>query len=297
MSDLWHKSNDEYLGAALAWLRLRLERAASQCEPLSLSRSAETAHPKRRRLRWHQENAQPKSSVRLLPPANISVEQIEQAAAVMMATAEKPQPPPALLILARRFGLSEFERDVLLLCAAIELDSGVASLCAHAQGETTRCYPTFALALTLFDEPAWDVLSPERPLRYWRMIEINQPGAQPLTSSALRADEWIVNYIKGLSYPDDRLTPLLTQLGAGEASEKLPPSQQVVVETIVENLRQSVPAQDFPIVQLIGTDSLAKRLIACHAAAALGLHIYRLPARLLPTQAADLETRSEEHTS
>jgi len=29
---------------------------------------------------------------------------------------------PALLLLAQNFGLSDFERDVLLLCAAVELD-------------------------------------------------------------------------------------------------------------------------------------------------------------------------------
>ena len=52
-------------------------------------------------------------------------------------------------------------------------------------------------------------LSPERPLRYWRLIEINQPGAQPLVSAALRADERVVNYVKGLNYLDDRLMPLL----------------------------------------------------------------------------------------
>ena len=76
----------------------------------------------------------------------------------------------------------------MLLCAAIELDTRIAGLCARAQQDPNRTYPTFALVLALFDEPAWDVLSPERPLRYWRLIEINQPGAQPLTTSPLRAD-------------------------------------------------------------------------------------------------------------
>ncbi len=69
---------------------------------------------------------------------------------------------------------------MLLLCAAMEFDTRTAWLCARAQRDATKPYPTFALALALFDDPAWDVLSPERPLRYWRLIEINQPGAQPL---------------------------------------------------------------------------------------------------------------------
>lgn len=34
-------------------------------------------------------------------------------------------------------------------------------------GMGKRPYPTFALALARFDDLAWEVLSPERPLRYW----------------------------------------------------------------------------------------------------------------------------------
>jgi len=289
----WQQGNNEYLEAALAWLRLRLERAASRNDPVFLPATKPArAMPPKRRLRWHQETAQPGSTVLQLPPANISEKQIKEAADLVTAIEARVQPPSALTNLTRRFGLSEFERNVLLLCAAIELDPRVSGLCALAQGDAARCYPTFALALSLFDEPAWDVLSPERPLRFWRMIEINQPGAQPLTTSALRADEWVVNYLKGLRYLDDRLTPLLTRLGAAEGNEKLPPSQHLVVDQIVEKLHQFIPTQNFPVVQLIGPDSLTKRLVAAHAAAALGLHLYRLPARLLPVQAADLETLS-----
>ena len=286
----WQKGNNDYLGAALAWLRLRLERVASQSGTVSPApnRTTGISQPKRW-LRWGYELRQTEPSVRLLPPANITEHEIERAAIRMLAAETQLQPPPALTSLASRFGLSEFEQNILLLCAAIEIDSRMAGLCALAQGDATRCYPTFALAMTLFDDPAWDVLSPERPLRYWRMIEINQPGAQPLTTSALRADEWVVNYLKGLRYLDDRLTPLLSRLGAAEGNEKLPPSQHLVVYSIVENLRVFIPTQNFPVVQLIGADSLTKRLVAAHTATALGLHLYRLPGRLLPTQAAELE--------
>jgi len=273
----WSQVNDKYLEAALTWLRLRLDAGArlELLSPGAASTDQERKSPPRRQ-----------SDEQVLPP--VTAEQIKSAADAM-ATAANIQPPPALIILAQRFGLSNFERDVLLLCAAIELDSRVATLCGVAQGDGNSTYPTFALAMTLFDGAAWDVLSPERPLRHWRMVEINQPGAQPLTTSALRADEWIVNYLKGLSYIDDRLTPLLVRMDS-VAHEKLPPSQASVVEMIGDRLRSAIAIQQFPIIQLTGIDSSAKRLIASHAAAALGLHVYRLPARLLPAQAGDLET-------
>jgi hypothetical protein len=142
--------------------------------------------------------------------------------------------------------------------------------------------------MSLFDAPAWDALSPERPLRYWRLIEIHQPGAQPLITSALRADERIVSYLKGLNYLDDRLAPLLAPLEAAGELE-LPPSQRAAAETIVRGLRSAAATERLPIIQLIGPDAPSKQLVACQAAAALGLHLYRLPSELLPGQTGELE--------
>jgi ATP-dependent 26S proteasome regulatory subunit len=211
-------------------------------------------------------------------------------AAEAMALAETTSSPPALMILSQRMGLSPFEQQVLLLCVAIELDTSIASLCARAQEDSHRPYPTFALALTLFEEPAWDLLSPERPLRYWRLIEINQPGAQPLTTSALRADERIVNFIKGLNYLDDRLSPLLMPLEIAVGQDKLPPSQQSSVENIISHLQQPTARYNPPIIQLLGSDAASKQLVASHCAQTLGLHLYRLPIQLLPGNIAELET-------
>ncbi|MFB8790729.1 MAG: AAA family ATPase [Potamolinea sp.] len=247
-------NNEKYLSAALTWLRLRLERLCSDDVALS-----------------------------------VTDEKITQAAQAMIES-EALEAPPALVILSQRLGLSRFEQQVLLLCAVMELDTQIASLCASAQGQPHRRYPTFALALTLFDEPAWDILSPERPLRYWRLIEINQPSTEPLTTSPIRADERIVNYIKGLNYLDDRLAPLLSPLDVAECPAELPPSQKTAVETILRRLEQSTNLQNTPVIQLLGVDSASKQFVARHTAATFGLHLYRLAVELLPSQSADLET-------
>jgi ATPase family associated with various cellular activities (AAA) len=272
----WQRGNDEYLGAALAWLHLRLERLAPSGRP------ERTAPPG------------PRSSSAPPPAVRKSVAERQiAAAAAAMASAERADPLPALVLLGQRLGLSRFEREVLLLCAAMELATRTAVLCARAQDDPSRPHPTFALALALFDEPAWDVLSPEGPLRRWRLIEINQPGAQPLTTSPLRADERIVNYLKGLNYLDDRLATLLQPLALPaeeEAAAELPSSQQAAVDAILRRLRQSAPGPRLPVVQLVGADPASKQNIASHTAAALGLRLYRLPAELLPVQAGELET-------
>src|SRR5215213_1104060 len=297
MNDLgeWQQGNERFLSAALAWLRLRLERAAhagAQAPSLGPAAAPTTDAPAQRRrlFRRNSDPAAPKPEVLMLPPARVTEEQVADALKAMEEAASEMSTPPALVLLAQRFGLSRFERDLLLLCAATELDTRTGPLCDLAQGSWGRAHPTFALAMTLFEEPAWDVLSPERPLRYWRMIEITQQGASPLTTSPLSADEWVVNYLKGLNYIDDRLSPLLIPLEVPAGGMELPPSQREQVEQVVRSVGGASSSDRLPVVQLLGPDSPSKRLVAWHAAAALGLNLYRMPVRLLPAQAVELET-------
>jgi winged helix domain-containing protein/ATPase family protein associated with various cellular activities (AAA) len=295
----WQKDNEQYLSAALAWLRLQLERCAGVGFSLPVQQQPtveKVPEPPKRRLlmRRQADKAPPTASapVRFLPPAaNVTEEQIAQAAALMTQAESAMEPPPALVILGDRFGLSPFERNVLLLCAAMEFDTRIPSLCAQAQDDAARRYPTFALALALFPESAtWDSLSPERSLRHYRLVEIYQPGAQPLITSALGVDEWVVNYIKGSNYLDDRLAHFLVPLEVAEAESGLPPSHKMVVEAIAHGLELAPQTERLPVIQLLGVDGPSKRLVAWHTAAALGLHLYRMPAALLPQQAAELET-------
>ena len=193
---------------------------------------------------------------------------------------------PALVLLAQRLGLSDFERDVLLLCICMELDTRMPTLCAQAQHDPGKPWPTFALAFAVLDRPSWDALSPERPLRYWRLLDIHQPGPQPLSGAALSADERVVNFVKGMNYLDDRLTPLLTVLSAAA----LPPSQQAVADRILESLRHVPMGEPLPAVQLIGTDSISKQAVAFAVASAFGAQAYKLSAELLPSAITEQET-------
>ncbi|MEM6353487.1 MAG: ATP-binding protein, partial [Cyanobacteria bacterium P01_D01_bin.14] len=253
MTDLarWQDHNETYLSEALAWLRQRLSDLIQASG-----------------------GGKPEGVPGYLPEWNSD----EETAAL---------PPPALVLLSQRFGLSPFEQDVLFLCAAMELDTRIAGLCAQAQNNPNTPYPTFALAFALFDKPAWEVLSPERPLRYWRLLEITQPGAQPLTASSLRADERIVNYIKGLNYLDDRLSTLLIPLETA-APQQLAPSQLASVQSALQQLQMMPPSQP-PLFHLIGPDPLSKQAIAQELARQLGLSLYRLPVSLLPTPIGELE--------
>jgi hypothetical protein len=267
----WEERNGKYLSASLRWLRLLLAHqieAAEQTPDVNALSS---------------DNA---------PRTALADDDSVRVVAEIADLASSMEPPPALTILAQRFGLSRFEEEVLLLCAAMELDTRIAPLCARAQGDSSRTYPTFALALTIFTDGAWDALSPDRPLRYWRLIEINQPPGQPLTTSALRADERIVNYLKGLNVLDERLSPMLDAFEEVNPFAPLPPSTEATVDRITRLLHRAGAGRQVNLVQLLGSDVDSKKLVARHAAARLDVQLYRLPIRLLPDHVGELENLS-----
>jgi hypothetical protein len=293
----WQKGNAQYLSAAMAWLRACLEQFAAQ-QPEHQTTLALPPVPVREGHKsvWRNffgaQPALPAGTPSLLLSGGVghSDRRVTQASAAMEAAANAMNPPPALVILTQRLGLSPFEQQVLILCLGMELDTGVAGLCARCQKDPGRAYPTFALAFSLFEGASWEALSPERPLRYWRLVEITQPGGQPLTTSALRADERIVNYNKGLNYLDDRLLPMLTPIDQQTGGPDLPPSHRDAVDTIIRRLKLVDANGGLPIVQLLGVDAASKQLVAGEVATSIGMQLYRLPAILLPTQAADIET-------
>jgi hypothetical protein len=297
----WQEANDAYLGAAVEWLRLLLAFHAAAPEPHIVASEAR-ATPRSDTAAANHPPSSPWWTFRradaaaaapapqlALPPASTAVtrQQVDEAAQ-RMRTAAAADPPSALSLLAHRLSLSSFESDVLLLCVAMELDTRIPSLCAAAQGDASRPFPTFALAMGIFDAPGWDVQSPERPLRYFRLIEINQTSAQPFTASPLRADERIVNFVKGLSYLDDRIAPFVSLLGETVHDSDLPPSQRDVVERMLQAIDHDHP--HLRPLQLLGRDSDSKQLVALAAAHRLGLTVYRMDAEMLPSQATDIET-------
>jgi hypothetical protein len=265
----WLEANSRYLSAALAWLRLLLERRAGGTAEREQSPRARAKDKKRDRLSD-------------LQPVRASAQELDRIESEMPSA-------PSLNLLSERLGLSKFERNILLLCAAAEFDPSIGALFARAGGDGGCTYATFALALSIFEDPAWDALSPHRPLRYWRLIEINQPGSQSLTTSPLRADERIVNYLKGLNYLDDRLTPYLTPVELPPGGGDLPRSQQDMVARITSYWRQERATASMPLIQLVGIDGASKQIVAAHAVAAIGWRLYRLPVDALPQQSSDLE--------
>lgn len=253
----WYEANQRYLSAALATVRSALEQHAKNVGTQSIASESE--------LMEH-------------PPATNSPSGLPMPDASIMST------PPTLDMVCAAFNLSSFERAILLLCAGIELDATIPTLCAAAQDDPTRTYPTFSLALAALPEAHWSALTPNAPLRRWRLIEATNNNS--LTSSPLRIDERILHYLAGIQHLDERLVGMLEPV---RSESQLVPSHQALTERLIKLWTQAAGGPMLPVAQLCGNEIASKRAIAVTACNALELNLYTLSAYTLPSSAAEFE--------
>jgi hypothetical protein len=190
----------------------------------------------------------------------------------------------ALGSLVRAFGLSPFERDVLLLAAGVELDATFAALCAEAQGRESAAYPTFGLGLAALEDPHWSALTPDGPLRRWKLVEVATQAERGLTASPLRIDERVLHYLAGVSHPDERLAGLIDPVPPGD---DLVPSQWTLARRVAA-LWSGSPGP-LAVVELTGCDAPTRRGVARAACEELGLGLLALSADAIPAHPGDLD--------
>jgi len=193
--------------------------------------------------------------------------------------ARKRMPAPAAIdTLAQLFGLTDFERDVLLLAAGVEMDAQLAARCGGAIGQPLQPWATFGLALAVLPDSHWSALAPVEPLRRCRLIEVDD--ATGLTAARIKLDERVLHFIGGINYLDHRLRALID---AVPPAGLMAPTHDDIVRRAVTRLRQ-IPGR-LPAVLLAGDDPLGHRDIAAAIAGALGVGLYRLDAADIPAAA------------
>jgi len=105
--------------------------------------------------------------------------------------------------LQRLFGLSKFEGDLLLLAAGVECDAPLRSALAQVEAAEAGTGVGFAVALAHLEGAHWDAVSPQSPLRLWRLLQTVGDGA--LGQARLRIDERVLHYLMGVPAVDPRL--------------------------------------------------------------------------------------------
>ncbi|MEJ8822328.1 ATP-binding protein [Variovorax humicola] len=206
---------------------------------------------------------------------------LEEAA--QSALAAMPS-PAAIDVLADFFGLSAFERDVLLLCAGVEMDARLATLCENASPEPRRPGATFGLALATLAQPHWSALAPASPLRRWRLLELDD--AAGLTRAPLRIDERVLHHLAGVSYLDPRLRSLMRPV---TPSAFIAGAHRGVCDDVAAALEAATAS---PALWLTGDDANGQVDVAADVAARLGLVLHVLQADDIPTASAETDALS-----
>ncbi|MCB0838693.1 MAG: hypothetical protein KDD99_18605, partial [Bacteroidetes bacterium] len=149
--------------------------------------------------------------------------------------------PSALEQISHIFALSEFEKNILLMCAGIELDADF-----HQLFKQHELKPSFSLALAVFPQSHWSAIIPQGPLRYWNLIEWNGTGLN--TTRPIKIEEQILHTLTGMNYLHENLENYLIPVNA---SASLSPSQENVLNQILLTYEKT-HGQKLPLIQLSG---------------------------------------------
>jgi hypothetical protein len=193
--------------------------------------------------------------------------------------------PPAIETLREMFGLSDFEREVLLLCAGVELDGGFSTSVARISGRDAYTAPTFGLAMSILDSPHWTALTPAGPLRQWRLIELSDAPA--LTAAPLRISERVLHYLTGCRYLDEQLAGLVELL---EPGQRLVDSYANLANEIARAWAHDQSEERMPVIQIISADQECAVAVAVEAMSLMGLQAAAMQRESVP---GDVRHREE----
>jgi hypothetical protein len=193
----------------------------------------------------------------------------------LSATAAAESSPTALDQVASGFGLSPFERSVLLLAAGPELVGEVTAEIVAAAGVP---HPTFGLALRLLPGAHWSALTPTAPLRRWQLVRLLDPTSP--ARSPLVIDERVLHHLLGVGYLDPDVAAL------ARADEPLRVPATCLVDAAA---RVATAWETGRGVVLRGPQPANLAPVAAAAAKALGRDLLTLATTDLPTPPADRE--------
>jgi hypothetical protein len=211
--------------------------------------------------------------------SGIATPSSESSSSIVQTRAALDQ-APVIERLCDVFKLTPFEREVLLLCAGVEMDSELAALCADLQGHPEKPFATFGLALATFADAHWSALAPQSPLRGYRLLDLD--ATQGLTAGALRIDERILHFLAGVDRLDPRLDPLLTEktVSGSMAQSHMAMASQAALYLLV--------GESASAIQFCGDDPDGQEDAAAAAAHKAGLRLFAVRAEDLPASAAEL---------
>jgi AAA+ superfamily predicted ATPase len=196
----------------------------------------------------------------------------------------QPAPVSRLSRLQNVFGLSAFERDVVLIALAPELELRFEKLYAYLQDDVTKRRPSIDMALRLLcpglaaQVAARRSFDAEGPLIKYRLIEFadeTQNRQASLLGRSIKLDEGIVSYLLGEDRLDARLRHLATIEQDYEEWINLGDNDDEI-----DRLVELAPAGY--ITYLLGQDDSSKLHLAAAVCQRLGIQVVKMEAGVLP---------------
>jgi len=292
----WQEANQTYLDGEMRRLRLLLQRRVLWLRRLWRHDSLESyqglviseaqadwllaGEDNQAEARFYREDPEAKEVGR-------AIDKLEKELDRQSQTLAEAGTPTALEVLVHLFELTSFERNVLLLCLAPELDPAFERLYAYVQDDVTRKHTTPHLALTLFGSKreggleARNSFLPESPLRRFLLVSL-EPGALPGSAQGARPislDGRIADYLRGINRPDERVSELLRPM----PPVPIPQLHHDLVDRLQHFIESGARQGHRPTLNLIGPRGTGKPAIAHELCNRLGLQLYDLDVARLPT--------------
>jgi adenylate kinase family enzyme len=280
----WAVENRRYLLGELEAVRLRLhaevlrQRAGRGNDPLASYRQVLVTDTEADSLL---EGPEPESDAQpneLLEAAAAELARVQDRRRRCLLEAGAP---PALDAFAERFALTSFERAVVCLAVAPEIDPGFERLFGYVQDDLTKRRATVPLALALYGDGgldwlrAWDAFLPDGVLGRFALVSVDSGDR------SLRIDPRVCDYMLGVNRIDERAAEVLRPVRGAP----LTPSLQDLagrVALLIGNLPERAR------INLLGPKGSGKRSVARAAVERLGLQLQEVDSGCLPGERAEL---------
>jgi len=186
--------------------------------------------------------------------------------------------------LAARLRLDSFEKRLILLLFAAEIDPKYERIFAYLQDDMQKTYPTVHLAASLFcgsgagyRELLRYFLDEESKLLQLGLIRIDRQPDASLFGSPLRLAESLPGYLLGRFLPAESLRPFCT---------RIPPEESPKPEAgLVEKIGRLRDRYEPVLLHLLGKDESLKKETARALASAFGFGLLVVDCRKIPEEA------------
>jgi len=167
------------------------------------------------------------------------------------------------------FGLSAFERQLVVLCVAMELDPDMPALCKELSQQPG---PSMALALRCFDGHC-SAMADEAPLAYFQLLELKRDSHSFIRRS-LAISDWALFYLTGAPILDPLLGTVMHPIKPMEPTLPTPLKNAELLSQARRYMGGGSHSQT--VVQLISATHDDQRQVAALLAKHEGREMYEL---------------------